>query len=94
VKIWFERITGNIPGAYVSVESEIIRYIKYNVNPETDTMVMDYHENIWFPNAGRILTTFITYLVQIKAFLYDQYDRFRDPHIGPRLRLGLIWVEG
>jgi hypothetical protein len=32
----FERIAGNIPGAYVSLESEIIRYIKYHVNPETD----------------------------------------------------------
>jgi hypothetical protein len=32
----FERIPGNIPGAYVSLESEIIRYIKYRVNPETD----------------------------------------------------------
>ena len=32
----FERITGNIPGAYVSLESELIRYIKYHVNPETD----------------------------------------------------------
>jgi hypothetical protein len=32
----FEKIPGNIPGAYVSLESEIIRYIKYHVNPETD----------------------------------------------------------
>jgi hypothetical protein len=32
----FERIPGNIPGAYVSLESEIIRYIKYHVYPETD----------------------------------------------------------
>jgi hypothetical protein len=32
----FERIPGNILGAYVSLESEIIRYIKYRVNPETD----------------------------------------------------------
>jgi hypothetical protein len=32
----FERIPGNILGAYVSLESEIIRYIKYHVNPETD----------------------------------------------------------
>ena len=32
----FERIPGNIPGAYVSLESELIRYIKYHVNPETD----------------------------------------------------------
>ena len=32
----FERIPGNIPGAYVSLESEIIQYIKYHVNPETD----------------------------------------------------------
>ena len=32
----FDRIPGNIPGAYVSLESEIIRYIKYHVNPETD----------------------------------------------------------
>ena len=32
----FERIPGNIPGAYVSLESNIIRYIKLNVNPETD----------------------------------------------------------
>jgi hypothetical protein len=34
----FERISGNIPGAYVSLESEIIWYIKYHVNPETDKM--------------------------------------------------------
>ena len=34
----FERIPGNIPGAYVSIESEIIRYFKYHVNPETDKM--------------------------------------------------------
>jgi hypothetical protein len=27
----FERILGNIPGAYVSLESEIIRYIKHHV---------------------------------------------------------------
>jgi hypothetical protein len=27
---------GNIPGAYVSLDSELIRYIKYHVNPETD----------------------------------------------------------
>ena len=32
----FERIPGNIPGTYVSLKSEIIRYIKYHVNPETD----------------------------------------------------------
>jgi hypothetical protein len=32
----FERIPRDIPGAYVSLESEIIRYIKYHVNPETD----------------------------------------------------------
>jgi hypothetical protein len=32
----FERIPGNIPGVYVSLEIEIIRYIKYHVNPETD----------------------------------------------------------
>ena len=32
----FERIPENIPGAYVSLESEIIRYIMYHVNPETD----------------------------------------------------------
>ena len=32
----FERFPGNIPGAYVSLESEIIRYIKYPGNPETD----------------------------------------------------------
>jgi hypothetical protein len=32
----FERIPGNIPSAYVSLESKIIRYIKYHVNPETD----------------------------------------------------------
>ena len=29
----FERISENIPGAYVSLESELI---KYHVNPETD----------------------------------------------------------
>jgi septum formation topological specificity factor MinE len=27
---------GNIPGAYVSLESELIRYIKHHVNPEAD----------------------------------------------------------
>jgi hypothetical protein len=32
----FERIPGNIPAAYVSLESELIRYIKYHVNPERD----------------------------------------------------------
>jgi hypothetical protein len=32
----FERIPGNIPGAYISLESEIIQYIKYHVKPETD----------------------------------------------------------
>ena len=32
----FERTPGNIPGAYVSLESKIIRYIKNHVNPETD----------------------------------------------------------
>ena len=32
----FERIPENIPGAYVCLENEIIRYIKYHVNPETD----------------------------------------------------------
>jgi hypothetical protein len=32
----FERMPGNIPGAYISLESEIIWYIKYHVNPETD----------------------------------------------------------
>ena len=32
----FERISGNIPGAYVILESELIQYIKYHVNPETD----------------------------------------------------------
>jgi hypothetical protein len=32
----FERIPGNIPGAYVNLESELIRCIKYHVNPETD----------------------------------------------------------
>ena len=32
----FERISGNIPGAYISLESELIRYIMYHVNPETD----------------------------------------------------------
>jgi hypothetical protein len=32
----FERIPGNIPGAYVSLEIELIRYIKYHLNPETD----------------------------------------------------------
>jgi hypothetical protein len=42
----FERIPGNIPGACASVESEIIRYIRYHVYSETDTMVMGFHENI------------------------------------------------
>jgi septum formation topological specificity factor MinE len=37
----FERIPGNIPGAYVSLESEIIRYIKYHVNPETDKIKIE-----------------------------------------------------
>jgi hypothetical protein len=32
----FERIPGNIPGAYARLESEIIRYIKYHVYPKTD----------------------------------------------------------
>jgi hypothetical protein len=32
----FKRIPRNIPGTYVSTESELIRYIKYYVNPETD----------------------------------------------------------
>ena len=32
----FERIPGNIPGVYISLESELIRYIMYRVNPETD----------------------------------------------------------
>jgi hypothetical protein len=36
----FERIPGNIPGAYVSLESEIIRYIKYHVNPETNKITI------------------------------------------------------
>ena len=30
----FERILGNIPGAYVSLESETIRYFKYHVNSD------------------------------------------------------------
>jgi hypothetical protein len=34
----FERIPGNIPGAYVSLVNEVIRYIKYHVNPETDKL--------------------------------------------------------
>ena len=39
--IWFhqcqlKRIPGNIPGTYVSLESERIRYIRYHVNHETD----------------------------------------------------------
>ena len=34
----FERIPGNIPGAYVSLVSEVIRYIKYHVNSETDKL--------------------------------------------------------
>jgi hypothetical protein len=36
----FERIPGNIPGAYVSIESEIIRYFKYHVNTETDKITI------------------------------------------------------
>ena len=36
----FERIPGNIPGAYVSLESKIFRYIKYHVNPETDKITI------------------------------------------------------
>jgi hypothetical protein len=36
----FERIPGNIPGAYVSLASELIRYNKYHVNPETDKITM------------------------------------------------------
>jgi septum formation topological specificity factor MinE len=36
ILIVFERIPGNIPGAYVNLESELIRCIKYHVNPETD----------------------------------------------------------
>ena len=38
----FERIPGNIPGTYVSLESEIIRYIKYRVNPETDKIKLKF----------------------------------------------------
>ena len=41
----FERIPGNIPGAYVSLESEIIRYIKYHVNPETDKIKIKISED-------------------------------------------------
>ena len=39
----FERIPGNIPGAYVSLESELIWYIncKYHVNPETDKITIE-----------------------------------------------------
>ena len=32
----FKRIPGNIPCAYVSLENELIQYIKYHVNPGTD----------------------------------------------------------
>ena len=32
----FERVPENMSGVYVSLESELIRYIKYHVNPETD----------------------------------------------------------
>jgi hypothetical protein len=35
----FERIPGNIPGANVRLESEIIQYIKYHINPETDIKI-------------------------------------------------------
>ena len=38
----FERIPGNIPVAYVSLEREIIRYIKYHVNPETDKIKINF----------------------------------------------------
>ena len=41
----FERIPGNIPGAYVSLKSEIIRYIKYHVNPETDKIKIKISED-------------------------------------------------
>ena len=41
----FERIPGNIPGAYVSLKSEIIRYIKYHVNPETDKIKITISED-------------------------------------------------
>jgi hypothetical protein len=41
----FERIPGNIPGAYVSLESEIIRYIKYHVNPNVKSSVITEKDN-------------------------------------------------
>ena len=50
----FERIPGNITGAYVSLESEIIRYIKYHVNPETDNI------KIKFRGTGQKLVEFQT----------------------------------
>jgi hypothetical protein len=41
----FERIPGNIPGTYVSLKSEIIRYIKNHVNPETDKIKIKISED-------------------------------------------------
>ena len=38
----FDRIPENIPGTYISLESEIIRYIKYHVNPETDKIKIKF----------------------------------------------------
>jgi hypothetical protein len=41
----FERIPGNIPGVYISLESELIRYIMYRVNPETKFHITT-HQNV------------------------------------------------
>ena len=37
---YFERTRGNIPGAYVSLESEIARYIRYNLTTFTFCVLM------------------------------------------------------
>ena len=44
-QLHFDRIPGNIPGTYVSLKSEIIRYIKYHVNSETDKIKIKISEN-------------------------------------------------
>ena len=41
----FERIPGKIPGAYVSLESKLIRYIKYHVHSETDKIKVNISGN-------------------------------------------------
>jgi hypothetical protein len=61
----FERIPGNIPAAYVSLESELIRYIKYHVNHifltlmKPDMFVIAHHKiPSWF-SVFRLLTALV-----------------------------------